>query len=410
VPGLDTQLTHDIDSYFPEEERDDLTAASLIDSLGIVWAHRRIILLATVTAAALSALIACLLPVSFKAEALIMPPQQQQQSSLAALASGALGGLAGSTGMASSLGLKNPSDLYIGILQSRTIADDIVSRFHLRDVYHQQHISETRQALAKHVSFSSGKDSLIRITVEDYDARRAADITNAYVDELHSANSRLALTDASQRRLFYEQELSKEKDALANAEIALKQNQQKSGMVLPAGQAQLLLRSGAQLRAEIASRQVQMEAMRSYATDENPQLQILKRETEALRNQLAQLQSRSDRSGFEMSAGQLPETSLEYLRRMRDLKYHETLFELLSRQYEAARIDEAKQAPVIQVIDRAVVPDKKSWPPRAMLVLAGALLGFAASAGAVFIRRKIAAVLEYQRVDSPMQAPPEVVA
>jgi tyrosine-protein kinase Etk/Wzc len=410
VPAIDTHLTHEIDTYFPEEERDDLTATSLIDSLEILWAHRGVILIVTAAAAALSVLIACLLPVSFKAEALIMPPQQQQQSSLAALASGALGGLAGNAGMASSLGLKNPSDLYIGILQSRSIADDIVRRFRLQDVYHKQRISETRQALAKHVSFSSGKDSLIRITVEDHDASRAADITNAYVDELHSANSRLALTDASQRRLFYEQELSKEKDALANAEVALKQNQQKSGMVLPAGQAQLLLHSGAQLRAEIASRQVQMEAMRSYATDENPQLQVLKRETEALRSQLAQLQSKSDRSGFEMSAGQLPDTSLEYLRRMRDVKYHETLFELLSRQYEAARIDEAKQAPVIQVIDRAVVPDKKSWPPRAMLVVAGTLLGFAAGAGAVFIRRKFATVLEYQRLGSSAPAAPRVVA
>ncbi len=410
MPVIETHLTHESGDYFPEEERDDLAVASLIDSLGMVWAHRGMILLATVAAAGVSALIACLLPVSFKAEALIMPPQQQQQSSLAALASGALGGLAGGSGMASSLGLKSPSDLYIGILQSRTIADDIVTHFRLQEVYHKQRISETRQALAKHVTFSSGKDSLIRITVEDHDPRRAADITNAYIDKLHTANSRLALTDASQRRLFYEQELSKEKDALANAEVALKQNQQKSGVVLPTGQAELLLRSGAQLRAEIASRQVQMEAMRSYATDENPQLQILKRETEALRSQLAQLQAKGDRPGFEMSAGQFPETSLEYVRRMRDVKYHETLFELLSRQYEAARIDEAKQAPVIQVVDRAVVPDKKSWPPRAMLVLAGAFLGFAASAGAVFIRRKIATVLEYQRLDSAKPAMSEVIA
>jgi tyrosine-protein kinase Etk/Wzc len=341
---------------------------SLLDLLTVLLQRKRLILGTTLAAGVASAVVCCLLPVSFTAEAIILPPQQQQ-SSLSALASGALGGLAGSS-MASQLGLKNPGDLYIGILGSRTIADDLIGRFHLETVYKTKLRSETRKALSKHASFSSGKDSLIKISVEDRDPRRAADLANGFVDELYTQNSRLAISDAAQRRLFFEEQLGKEKDALAQAEIDLKKTQQSTGLLVPTGQAEVLIRSGAQLRAEIASREVQLQALRTYATDQNPQVEILKKEITATQSQLSRLEANgSDNSKMELSAGKLPEASLEYIRKLRDMKYHETLYELLSKQYEAARIDEAKQAPVIQVIDRAVVPDKKSWPPRGLMVL-----------------------------------------
>ena len=316
---------------------------SLLDLWAVLIHRKRFIAGFTLLITAATAVTVFLWPPSFSAEAVILPPQQQS-SSLSALASGALGGLS-SLGMAASLGLKNPGDLYIGILKSRTIADNIVNEFHLQQVYGTKLLSDTRKNLGRHTAISSGKDSLITISVEDRDPQRAASLANAYVDQLYKQNSRLALTDAAERRLFFEQQLTQEKDALANAETALKTTQQSTGLIVPTGQAEALIRSAAQLRAEIASRQVELHSMQSYATDQNPQVQLLQREISAMQSQLGQLESKG--GGMEVPAGKLPEASLQYIRALRDLKYHETLYELLAKQYEAARIDEAKQAPLI---------------------------------------------------------------
>jgi len=343
--------------------RSEISPAEL---LTILLKRKLFILAVTLACAIVTAIVVSFMPPIFKAEATILLPQQQQ-SSLAAL-SGSLGGLAGSS-VASSLGLKNPGDLYIGILGSRTISDDIVNRFSLKQVYGKTLASETRKALGSHVSFASGKDSLISIAVEDHDPQRAADMANAFVDELYKQNSRLAITDASHRRLFFEQELNREKEALSAAEIALKNTEQTTGMLAPVGQTESLIRSEAQLRAEIASREVRLQAMRSYATDENPQIQRLKTEVGVLQGQLGQMEAKSEPgSSASVSAGKLTDSSLEYIRKFRDVKYHETLFDLLAKQYEAARIDEAKEAPVIQVMDHAIVPDRKSSPNRTLSV------------------------------------------
>lgn len=347
---------------------------SLVELLTVLLERKRIICLATLVAGVVTAAIASLLPVSFKAEASILPPQQQQ-SSLASLA-GSVGGIAGAS-VASQLGLKNPGDLYIGMLGSRSIADEIIKKFSLSQVYKTELASQTRTVLGKRVSFTSGKDSIIKITAEDRDPQRAADLANAFVDELYHQTSRLAMTDAGQRRLFFEQQLAKEKDALADAETDFKNIEQKTGLLAPAGQAEILLHSDAQLRAEIGSRQVQLQAMRSYATDENPQIQVLNTEIAALETQLGKLQTKAGtKPDMEMSAGRMPLLALDHLRKARNVKYHETLYDLLARQYEAARIDEAKESPEIQVIDRAITPDHKSWPPRALLTCAGAAMAF----------------------------------
>ena len=356
------------------ELSNDRREISLIGLLTVLLRRKRFIGLVTLAAGLAAAVTACFLPVSFKAEATILPPQQQQ-SSLAALA-GSVGGLAASS-MASQLGLKNPGDLYVGMLASRTIADNIIKRFDLSRVYRTKLASETRTALAKRVSFTSGKDSLIKITAEDREPKRAADLANSFVDELYLQNSRLATTDAGRRRLFFEQQIVKEKEALAEAETTLTNAEQATGLLVPAGQAAILIGSGAQLRAEIASRQVQLKAMASYATDANPQIQVLRTEIAAMQSQLAQLETRgASNPGMEMSAGGLPGLTLQHVRKLREVKYHEALYELLAKQYDAARIDEAREGPGIQVIDRAVTPDHKNWPPRALLTLTGAILAF----------------------------------
>ncbi|HXN48242.1 MAG TPA: Wzz/FepE/Etk N-terminal domain-containing protein, partial [Bryobacteraceae bacterium] len=283
---------------------------------------RRKGLIAGVTLAAifLSAAVALLIPPSFTAEAVILPPQPEQSSQL--LMMGSPAGLAGLGGLSSGLAgglLRNPTELYIGILKSRTIADALISRFRLQQVYGSNSLIATRKALERHSTIETGKDLLIRIRVDDRDRTRAAQIANAYVDELHNRNSTLALTSASERRLFFERRLAEEKNALADAEIAMKKMQQASGLVFPSGQSEALMRSIASLRAEIAAREVQLQAMRMYATNGNPQVQVMETTLAGLHQQLQKLEAGSG-DALVVPERQIPETGLEYLRKMRDFK------------------------------------------------------------------------------------------
>ena len=323
---------------------------------------------------------AFLSPVKYTAEAVILTPQQMQPS-LAAMAqlAGGGSGLAG-LGFLSSFG-HNPADLYVGILQSRTISDAIIVKFNLKAVYDVEGFHGARKRLARNTTIKAGRDTLIRIEVSDHDSKRAADLANAYVSELAIQNSGVALTEASQRRLFFEQQLVKEKNLLANAEVDLKNTEQATGLVVPTGQADAMMRSISQLHAEILSRQAQLAGLKTYVADENPRLQRLTKEISSLQADLGKLENGAHVAGrAEVPVGELPQAGLEYVRRLREVKYHEALFEGLSKQYEAARLDEAKAAPLIQVIDRAVTPEKKSWPPRAWIVGGSVLLAAIATA------------------------------
>jgi tyrosine-protein kinase Etk/Wzc len=347
-------------------------SVGLLDVLRALGKRKTFLTMFTAVVTVLTTITVFIVPVSYTAEAVIMPPQQAQ-SALASLTVGALGAVAGG-GVASQLGLKNQNDLYIGILKSRSTQETLIREFDLQSVYKEATLTDTRTALGRHVKIETGKDTLIHIAVEDHDPKRAASLANAHVDELYQQNSKLALTEASQRRLFFERQLASEKTALANAEVALKQNQEATGLVMPAGQGEALIRSSAQLRAELASREVQLQTLRAYATDQNPRIQLIQQQISTLHDQIRNLETANGREGIQVSASQLPAAGLDYVRKTRDVKYHEALMEFLAKQYEAAWIDESKSAPVIQVIDRAVEPDKRSWPPRALLVAGAALL------------------------------------
>jgi len=350
---------------------------SLLDLLRVLIRRKRVIGYAVLITTGIAAAVAFLLPKKYSAEAVILTPQQTQPSLSAVAQLTGLGSTSGlsSLGLLSGLGLRSPSDLYVGILQSRTIADALINKFHLKHVYDAPDFYTARKLLKRNTTIKAGRDTLIHVTVDDRDPHRAAQLANAYVDELAEQNSRVALTEASQRRLFYEMQLVKEKNSLADAEVALRDTQQTTGLVAPTGQAEGLIRAVSQLHAEILSRTAQLEAMKTYATDSNPRFQMVKREVSTLQAELNELERGNHRPGIpEVPAGQLPEAGLEYLRKFRDVKYHETLFEILAKQYEAARLDEAKSAPLVQVVDRAVTPERKSWPPRALIIIAAAFL------------------------------------
>ncbi len=351
----------------------------LFDFLLVLSEARRTIGICMLIFVVLGIAISLLIKPTFSATSLILPPQQGQSLATMMGQLNALMSLTGGGGIGGSQ-LKTPVDMYVGMLESRTIADHLIARFHLQDLYKTRKMEDTRRVLKSNTRFLTGKDGLIHIIVDDNDPNRASEMANAYVDELYALNSHLATTEAAQRRVFFDQELADEKGELAIAENDLKQTAERTGVIQLGGQAESIIRSLAVLRAEIASREVQINSMRMFATDQNPVAVRAQEEINSLRNQLAKLE-RDPRnpelaSTFGIPAGRVPAVALEYARKLREVKYHETLFELLAKQYEAARIDEAKAAPIIQVVDRAVPPDKKSGPHRALIVLGCAFIGF----------------------------------
>jgi tyrosine-protein kinase Etk/Wzc len=308
----------------------------------------------------------------YTATALIMPPPRPQSLSAAFL--GQLGAMAGS--LSPALGLKDPADLYIGILKSRTLGDDLVHQFDLKKAYSVPTVSDARGLLLKHASFVSGRDSLIKISVEDTDPKRAAALANAFVAELYQQDNRLAVTESTQRKLFFERQLEEEEQVLARSETTLQQIQQKTGVVHASSQVQATIQSITRLKAEIAGREVALRTLNLGATAQNPKVVAAEAQLGAMRAHLSALESPTSAkvSGDPLIPfSRTPEAGLQVLRATRDVKYHEALLEALAKQYEIARIDDAKESQQIQVVDTAVPPEKKSWPPRLLLTLLGTI-------------------------------------
>ena len=352
---------------------------SLLDLLLVVAERKRIIIWITGIFALLAIVISLLLPASYTATVTLLPPQQS--SSMGAALASQLGNLGGMASLAGgSLGLKNPNDQYVAMLKSRTVEDAMVKRFNLAQEYKARFLSDARNAFANHADVDgSNKDGMIRLSVQDHDPRRAAELANGYVDQFRQLSQQLAITEASQRRRFFEQELEQAKNNLANAEEALKQTELSTGVIQPDSQARALIESAATLRAEITAREVQIQGMQTYATGENSQLVQAQRELDSMRAQLAKLGgSENGSSGeFILPKGRVPEAGMEYVRKLRDVKYYETIFDILARQFEVAKLDEAKEGSLIQVVDPAIVPDRRSFPKRGIIVIAATTLGFA---------------------------------
>jgi tyrosine-protein kinase Etk/Wzc len=340
-----------------------------------------VVLIGTIVALVL----ALLLPKEYTAKALAMPPSQNQ-SSMSGMLLGQLGSLAGMG--AKDLGLKNPTDLYIGILHSRTVADSLIQQFHLEKLYGKKDMTDVRAKLKDRTEIVATKESMISISVTDRDPKRAADMANAYVKELQTLSNTLAVTEASQRRMFYEQQLQQAKNQLGDAEIALKQTQEKTGVLEINSQARAIIDAIADVKGQIAAKEVKIQSMRAYVTEQNPALKAQEQELAAMRTQLQKLEKQQPQSAGDIAipSNALPELGLKYIRRYRDVKYYETVYQLIAKQYELARIDEAKEAGLMQVVDSAVVPDKKSWPPRLLIVLLSALAAFLLACGWVIGR------------------------
>jgi uncharacterized protein involved in exopolysaccharide biosynthesis len=363
----------------PQQTTEANADISLLDLLIVLALHGRDLLAGTVAAAALAAVVSFFLPNRFTATTIILPPQQNTSSAVALLGQlGSANPLASLAG--SGLGLKNPNDLQVAMLKSRTVEDALIDRFNLMALYRELRRSDARNTFEKVTDIENGpKDGLIRISVTDKDPSRAAEMANAYVDEYKKLSATIAVTEASQRRLFFEQQLVQAKENLADAEEALKRTQQKTGLIQLDGQARAVIESVAQLRGQVAAKQVQIRAMHQFAAEQNPDLQLAEQELAGLRSELARMGSGSGGSSGDllMPKGSVPEAGLDYVRKLRDMKYNETIFELLAKQFEIAKIDEARQGSVVQLVDKAIAPDKKSFPNRVLIVACSTIAGLA---------------------------------
>ena len=352
----------------------------LLDGLIVLSRRKQILLRSTLAAALLSTAIAWLLPNRYTATAKILPPQQSQ--SLATAMIGQLGALGPVAALAQKdLGLKNPNDVYVGMLRSRTVADELIRRFDLLRIYGEHRMSDARRKLENASSITVGKEGFISISVEDRDRSRAAQLANNYVDQLRQLTQVLAVTEAGQRRLFFERQLQEAKNNLADAEQALKETEQTTGMIQLEGQAKAIIESVGKVRALIAAKEVELHAMRLFSTEQNPDVRLHEEQLAGLRLQLGLLEKQGGGAGnLQVPAGNVPEAGLQYIRKLRDVKYCETIFEVLAKQYEAAKLDEAKSGAVIQVLDPALEPERKSSPRRTLIIVSASLLGLCAAA------------------------------
>jgi tyrosine-protein kinase Etk/Wzc len=372
--------TSEIEEVLPTAQ----AQSSLVRAVRIVLLRKYFVLLCAAVGLAVGLYEALATKPSFTAKAVFLPPGSPSSSS--AMLLGQLGQLAGLTASGGTGGFKDPGAIYTGILQSRTVADDMIRQFDLQKLYRTKKLSATENALAAHTKFIPGKDTLIIIKVDDQDPKRAAAMANAYLQALSRQNDRLALTEAGQRRVFFEKQLEQEKDRLADAEVELVRTEHQTGLIHPTGQAQLQIAAIAQTRAEVSSKEIQLAALSQSATGANPEVIRLNSELDSLRDHLRQLVNSTgkDSPGNPLvPTAKVPELSLEYIRRDRDVKYHEALYTLLLRQFESAKLDESRAAPLVQIVDEAVVPDQKSWPPRTMFVVLFTFLGAAIGLGYV---------------------------
>lgn len=356
------------------DDADD--AISLLDLVQVLAEHIRLLLLGPLLCAFVAGVFSFFITPTFISYTTFLIPQQQSASS-ALLAN--LGGLAGLASGAA--GIKNPNEQYIAFMKSRLLQEAVIDRFHLKKQWKAKNFTDAQAQLESRVNITSGKDGLITVKVEEKNAQLAADLANAYVEELQNVLGKLAVTEAHRRRLFFEKQLQQAKTDLAQAESSLQANGVSASILKTQPQAAVTLL--AQLQAQITAQEVKVASMRGFLTEQAPQFKQAITELQALK---AQLQRAGGSSAASSGGG--------YVSRLRDVKYYETLFELFSKQYELARMDELREGgTVIQVLDTAKPPDYPAKPKKSMMVLLAGLSSAFILLLFVFVRRAYRHVL-----------------
>lgn len=358
----------------------DVPGFSVVALLTVLARHKKAIVRFPLIIGLVTAAISFALPDVYKSSTKLLPPQQSQGGAAALLSQ--LGGVASAA--AGIAGIKNPNDMYVGMLKSRTVADRLIARFGLLAAYDVKLMEKARKELEANTLITSGKDGLITIEVEDKDRKKVANIANGYVEELYGLSKVLAITEASQRRMFFERQLELAKDNLANAEVKLKGALDTQGVISVDGQSRALIETVGRVRAQMSAKEIQLRSMQAFVTASNPAYQRVQEELSSLRSELDKLEN--GRPALGNGPSQNGKDGLENIKVLRDVKYYQMLYELLAKQYEVARLDEAKDPSIVQVLDRAVEPERKFKPKRALMVLVATFLAFFAAVAWAYIR------------------------
>ena len=364
-------MAEDNDHIQQIERLEEEDAISLLDLLLVFARHKKKILIVPFLVGCAVAAYSLQLPEIFTAQTTLIPSDQKQSSTMAML--GQLGPMADLLGAGGGAG--SETEVLVTMVKSRSIQDKIIAKHNFQNVDGESiTMADARLNLGGVTTVSVGrKDGVITIAAEDESPKKAAQIANDYVLELEKLTRELALTAASQRRVFIEKQLTDAIDKLQVAEEGLKSTQQKSGLIQLDAQGRAIIEGVASLQAQIAAREVALGALRLSSTEENPDVLRLLTEIQQMQSQLARMEQaqpgQQTTNSIILSTSKIPEVGLEYLRRLRNLKYAETIHQLLAQQYQMAKVDEARDAPLLQVLDVAIPPEKRSRPKRAQMVL-----------------------------------------
>jgi uncharacterized protein involved in exopolysaccharide biosynthesis len=361
-------------------EGPDEVEISLADVLVAIGERKHFVLRFMLIAAVLGAMLSFLMSPVYEAKTVILPPQQGKSGIIASLE-----GLSSMAGLGDALSVKTPEEMYVGLLQSDGVANDLITRFKLSERYGTTLSSKTRLILAKKTKIASEKKTgFITIAVSDKSPQFAAKLANAYVDELGTLLSRLAVTDAQQRRVFFEREIKKTLTKMSEAQLAFDENQKKSGVVSLDAQVASSIQTSATLKARIEALEVQLQSMRTYATENNPEIKRVLAEIQAMQSQLNVIeQGDADADSSENSNVSV---ALANIRAYREVKYQEALLDEFRKQLELAKVDEAREGPLVQQIDVAVPPDHRVSPRRALITIIAAVGGLWIGLLAVLLR------------------------
>lgn len=366
------------------EKQNDIDAQeiNLLELLLVIVKRKMMIILICTIATVASVTHALTVPSIYSATAKVLPPQREGGggglSALLGQAGGLVGLAAGSVG--------GGSDVYLAILKSRSIADAVVLRLNLAKVYQSPTLEDARFSLEKSVKVQAGKDGVISITADAMDPKLAALIANSFVDELSKMTIRLNLTKAGTERVFLEKRLDMVRKDLARAEEDLKSFSQRHKIVQVDSQVKAAIEGVARLKADLASKEVQLAVLNSKQTQNSPEVKATEAAIRRLKAEIGALGSGASGSEGIPSVGDVPGVGLEYSRKLRDLKAQEAIFEQLMKQYEMVKLNEAKDTSSFQVLDDAVAPNGRRWPKRSQIVFLSTVAAFFFSLLVVFVQ------------------------
>jgi capsule polysaccharide export protein KpsE/RkpR len=386
VPIRDVEEIPEIDFSYPrkDSESESLSLAHGWTSYcWLIWENRRLLYKVAVRVLLASSLIAILIPSQYESTARIMPPDQGSSGALLSLLAGRAGGSeVPSPGLASLagsfLGSASKGALFVDLTHSRTVEDHLIDRFNLQKVYGARYKQDARKMLEKRTSVDEDRKSgVLSITVTDLNPQRARDMAQAYVEELDRLTSQVSTSAARRERIFIEQRLAAVKTDLEDAEQQFSAFASKKGTPDIKEQAKAMVEAAALLQGQVIAAQSELQGLEQIYTGNNIRVRSLRARVAELQGQLQKLggsdaslaAGASDPEKMYPSIRELPLLGVQWADLYRRMKIQETVYELLNQQYELTRIQEAKEIPTIRVIDPANVPEKKSWPPRLMIIM-----------------------------------------